>query len=359
MSRHAVKTEADPRRKRRAGTGVIGTLVVVVLIGVVAVVVLAKQFGGASTPKDYPGPGSGSAVVVVKPGDTATAIAKTLAAADVVRTSAAFVAAAGNDSRSRGIVPGTYAMKKQMSADGALALMLDPSARQDVVTIPEGTRLSATLELIAANTRLSLPSLRAAAADVGSLGLPAYAQNPRTAEGFLFPAQYDVAPGDDSAAFLRSMVKRYETTTAGIGLVRRAAAVGRDPYDVLIVASIVQDEVGPADYAKAARVIYNRLERGQRLQLDSTVNYALNRKTAGVTIADTQVASPYNTYLIAGLPPTPINSPGQAAIEAALAPVKGPWLYWVTTNLTTGETKFATTYQEFTRYKAEFDASQR
>ena len=96
-----------------------------------------------------------------------------------------------------------------------------------------------------------------------------------------------------------------------------------------------------------------------KLQLDSTVNYALNRTTARVSIADTRVDSPYNTYLVNGLPPTPINSPGAAAIEAALDPTPGPWLYWVTTDLATGTTKFATTYQEFEQYKAEFDASQR
>ena len=159
--------------------------------------------------------------------------------------------------------------------------------------------------------------------------------------------------------FLRSMVQRYLTTTQGLDLVAKARAAGRDPYDVLITASILEDEVSPADYAKAARVIDNRLARGMKLQLDSTVNYALNRTTARVSIADTRVDSPYNTYLVNGLPPTPINSPGAAAIEAALDPTPGPWLYWVTTDLATGTTKFATTYQEFEQYKAEFDASQR
>jgi UPF0755 protein len=336
---------------------VIVAILVVLALAAAAAFVLLR--GGSDEAADYPGPGTGSVTVVVVEGDTASAIGASLADADVVRSAGAFVAAATADERSLGIVPGTYRMRLQMSAAGALELMLDPATRIDVVTIPEGTRLDDTLDLIAANTRLKLPALQRAAANVGDLGLPAYAGNPATAEGFLFPAQYDVAPDADAAAFLRSMVQRYVTTTEGIDLVARAEAAGKDPYDVLIVASLVQAEVGPDDYAKAVRVIENRLEMGMRLQIDATVNYALDRSTIDVTIADTETASPYNTYANSGLPPTPINSPGEAAIEAALEPADGDWLYWVTTDIDTGLTKFSTNYEDFLEDKAEFDASRR
>jgi UPF0755 protein len=113
---------------------------------------------------------------------------------------------------------------------------------------------------------------------------------------------------------------------------------------------------------KVSRVIYNRLDgpgdqegTNGRLQIDATVNYALHRKgVVAVTTEDTQVDSPYNTYANAGLPPGPINSPGDAAIKAALHPATGDWYYYVTVNLATGETKFGKTYQDFLNFKAEF-----
>jgi len=358
VSRHAVDPRPQRRRRRAGPLALVAVAVVLGLLAVGAVTAVHRLSGSGSAP-DFSGPGTGTVEVVVNAGDSATAIARSLATAGVVKSARAFVNAAGDDPRSRGIAPGTYKLRTRMAAADALGLILSPASRVDVVTVPEGTRLADTLALIAKETRLNLPALTASAGRPGALGLPSYARGSSTPEGFLFPAQYSVAPGADATTFLRSMVERYAQTAEGIRLVARARAVGRDPYDVVIIASIVQDEVSPADYAKAARVIDNRLARGTRLQLDSTVNYALGRKTATVTIADTQIDSPYNTYRHAGLPPTPINSPGAAALEAALNPAVGPWLYWVTTNLATGETKFATTYAEFQRYKAEFDASQR
>jgi UPF0755 protein len=114
--------------------------------------------------------------------------------------------------------------------------------------------------------------------------------------------------------------------------------------------------------AKVSRVIYNRLDGpGDKegtaglLQIDATVNYALHREgVVAVTTADTHVVSPFNTYQNPGLPPGPINSPGDAAIKAALHPAAGPWYYYVTVNLRTGETKFGVTYQDFLRLKQQF-----
>lgn len=348
------------RRQRRVRLIAVVTAVAMVVATVaIGVGALVSSLTSEDTTADYPGPGVGVATVVVEPGDSAAAIAASLAAADVVLTEGAFIDAATADARSRGIVPGTYRLKRQMAAADALALMLDPSSRQDVVTVPEGTRLQATLELIAESTRLQLGELERAAADVGSLGLPAWASEATSPEGFLYPAQYDVAPGADATTFLRSMVARFREVAAELDLAARARSAGRDPYDVVIAASLVQAEVSPSDFGKAARAIDNRLEIGMPLQIDSTVNYALERSTVDVTIADTQVDSPYNTYRVEGLTPTPINSPSGGALAAVLDPVPGDWLYWVTTDIESGLTKFATTYDEFLRYKAEFDASRR
>ena len=128
------------------------------------------------------------------------------------------------------------------------------------------------------------------------------------------------------------------------------------PAEAIIVASLVQAEGGRvADYPKIARVIYNRLDANMQLQLDSTVMYALHRYGILATNQQLQVNSPYNTYQHTGLPPGPIDSPGDAAIQAALHPAKGTWLYFVTVNPKTGVTEFTSSSTTFVQLRAELE----
>jgi UPF0755 protein len=121
------------------------------------------------------------------------------------------------------------------------------------------------------------------------------------------------------------------------------------PYQALIVASLVEAEAKvPEDRAKIARVIYNRMAQGMTLGIDATVLYAIGERTDSLTNSQLQTDSPYNTRLKAGLPPTPINSPGQASIEAALNPAEGDWLYYVLTD-TEGHHYFTDSYSDFQR----------
>ena len=138
----------------------------------------------------------------------------------------------------------------------------------------------------------------------------------------------------------------------------RARQLGYTPHELMTVASLVEAEAARReDRGKVARVIYNRLEGDETnglLQIDATVNYAANQSLGAVpTEEDLQIDSPYNTYLNPGLPPGPIEAPGDASIEAAANPAEGPWFYYVTVKLRTGETKFAETYDEFLGYKDE------
>jgi UPF0755 protein len=161
---------------------------------------------------------------------------------------------------------------------------------------------------------------------------------------------------------LKDMVDRWKQAATDDGLVSGAQRVGKTPAEVMTIASLIQVEGRGSDMPKISRVIYNRLDgpgdkEGTlgKLQIDATVNYALHRKgVVAVTEADTQVDSPYNTYLHAGLPPGPIDSPGDEAIKAALNPSPGDWYYYLTVNLRTGETKFGKTYQEFLGFKQEY-----
>jgi UPF0755 protein len=152
-------------------------------------------------------------------------------------------------------------------------------------------------------------------------------------------------------------VDRYRAAADKLHLEAAAEKLGYSAHDVMTVASLVQAEARfDDDFNKVARVIYNRLDEGMALQFDSTVHYAVG-KDGGVGTSDDEraVDSPYNTYRNTGLPPTPISAPGDQAIEAALNPAQGSWLYFVTTNPDTGVTKFATSYKEHLRNKAEFD----
>jgi UPF0755 protein len=223
------------------------------------------------------------------------------------------------------------------------------------VVIPEGLRMDTTVELLAKATGIPVATFNAVLAHPAPLGLPPYARgNP---EGFLFPATYDVEPGNTAVGVLSAMVTRFGVSATKIDLVHRAAAVHLTPYQVVVLASIVQAEGTPADFPQIARTIMNRLHVNMKLQLNSTVNYVLKNGMAKLSTTDIATPSPYNTYLHAGLPPGPINSPGEAALDAVLAPAAGNWLYFVTVNPKTGLTKFTDSYAEFLTFKAQLKAN--
>ena len=330
-SRSERRREEAQRRKRRRRRVVLPliTLVVVAVLGAGALIggrSLTSRFG---TTPDYTGSGSGEALVVVKPGDTATDIAATMVSQDVIKSEKAFANAAKQDARALGIQPGTYKLHKQMSGAAALQLILDPSARLlSRVTVPEGLSVAATLKLISEKSKLKLADLQAAANDVKALGLPSYAKG--KPEGFLFPDTYDLEPDTTAAGLLKSMVDEYKAKVDDAGLVQKAAAVNLSPYEMVIVASLVEKETQQADErGKVARVIYNRLDQDFFLGIDAAVLYGLNRSSGGLSEADLAKDTPYNNRIHKGLPPTPIANPGIASLQAAVAPAKGPWLYYV------------------------------
>jgi UPF0755 protein len=363
-------TPAGGRRaekSRRRGPGCLIALVVLALLfgglylGVTKGVDFVKdQFEG--TP-DYPGPGTGEVVFEVKDGDSVTEMGRNLKELDVVKSVDAFTEAAAANPDSTRIQVGFYTMRLQMKAEDALTLLIDPAnAVNAAVTIPEGLRVVDIVQLLAKNTDFSKKEFEAALADTAALGLPAYAEgNP---EGYLFPATYEFGPEAQPADMLKAMVVRWQQAVTDVDLEAKAKALGYTPHEMMTIASLLEAE-GRGDYTpKIARVIYNRLENPDNgvtnglLQIDATVNYALGK--AGIARLtqeeiDSVADNPYNTYTQVGLPPGPIEAPGQAAMEAALNPEAGDWLFYVTVDLATGETKFASTEAEFLEYKAELD----
>jgi UPF0755 protein len=324
----------------------------IVTATVLAVLAIIAVFFLTRGPADFAGPGQGKATVIVARGDSISGIANALTEAEVVASPDAFIQAANDNAKSKSIGPGRYTMLKEMSGTGAVELMLDPKSRADSrLVLPEGLRINQSLEETSSATSIPVGQLNDALQGASELGLPAYANG--NAEGFLFPASYDLAGDETADSTLKMLFTRFNQASKDLNLEAAAKALGQSPYNIMKVASLVQAEGHPRDYAKIARVIYNRLKSGMPLQLDTSVAYGLGITEVSLSADQLRSDTPFNTYVNVGLPQTPINSPGEAAIKAALNPAKGPWLYFVTVNLDTGETIFAKNYNKFLKAKAE------
>lgn len=331
-SRRHAKARARRRRRRRLVLAVVLVAIVGLGYGAYRLSGSLFDFGGAAA--DYQGEGTGTVDVTVQAGDGAAAIGQTLVDAGVVKSVDAFVNAAQNDSRSVGIQPGKYAMRQQMSAASALALLLDPSTKlTETLVIREGAIEPDVLQDLATTLKVPLAQVQDAAKQVSQLVPETYLtpRPPASLEGFLYPATYSFDPGTTPTQALGLIINQYTANDREAGLSDAAAQLKLTPYQALTIASIAESEAKfPGDYAKVARVIMNRIAAKRPLQIDATTIYGA--KLAGVdpkTITYSDYATPYNSYLHAGLTPTPISSPGEAVLAETAAPPAGNWIYYV------------------------------
>ncbi len=345
------------RRRRRGRVAILASLMVFVLIAGAGGAVIYHYYRTYISPPDFSGPGTGRVLVRIMPGQSATAVGERLAALGVVASARAFSNAAKASPQGNALEPGTYLVHKHMQAALALALLLKPSSRvQTRVTIPEGFRLSEIIARLGQATG-NLKGYQQAIARPASLGLPAFAHG--RPEGYLFPATYEIQPGSSPTAVLKSMVQQFNQQAASMGLPAAAARARESEAAVITVASIIQAEGKiPSEYPDIAEVVYNRLNAVPpiKLQLDTTVLYAMSLKHSNAAFSTT-FPSPYNTYLHAGLPPGPIDSPGRTAIEAALHPNHGNLLYFLTINSATGKTLFFSTAAAFDAAVAKYGST--
>ena len=348
--RRLEKVERRRRKRRRHWLTSVVLVIVLVAVGVVGyrAVSYMRDASGASASgvQDYQGTGEEEVEVTIPEGASGQLIGELLQDAGVVATASAFVEAYKANANSGNIQSGTYTLKTRMSAANAVAALLDPTSKSEhVLTVPEGFTKDQVKERLMAVGGFTADEVDAAYADTAAIGLPDVAGG--NVEGWLASSTYDI-PKDTSAT---EVVAQMISTTTG-----RLKALGvaeQDYQQVLIKASIVEREVSlPKYYGQVARVIENRLkdtggETQGLLQMDSTVLYGLGR-VGGIPSAEETAdgSNAYNTYQHAGLPPTPIGSPSQEVIEAVISPPAGDWLYFVTVDLSTGETLFATTHAE-------------
>ncbi|MEO8888989.1 MAG: endolytic transglycosylase MltG [Jatrophihabitantaceae bacterium] len=325
------------RRRRNRRVLVILSLLVVVVVGVSAWLIVPKVIDLFSPP-DYSGSGSGSVSITVATGDTAADIGATLLKDGVVESTKAFTDAASGNAASQNIQPGTYTLRKHMSAKSALNLLLNPKSRNAAgdLAVTEG---ATTFDVLARLVQILGPGKRSAIVqaldNASALGFPlGYA--PKTGkitstEGFLYPATYSIDPTGSIVADLQRMLGKFAEHDRATGFAADAAKLKLTPYGALIIASIAQSEARfPADMAKVARVILNRMAIAKPLQIDATSVYGA--KVLGLDptkVVFSQIDSPYNSYTHAGLPPTPISNPGPDALDAAVHPTAGDWTYYV------------------------------
>ncbi|UUU20234.1 endolytic transglycosylase MltG [Streptomyces sp. DSM 40750] len=227
--------------------------------------------------------------------------------------------------------------------------------RPTSLVIPEGWRSGQVYEAVDKALALPAGSTKKSLAKA-KLTLPADAEgNP---EGYLFPATYPLEEKSTPESLLTFMVETAHKKFNGGQVTAGAQRNAMNVYQAVTIASIIQAEAAiEADMGKVARVVFNRLERGMPLQMDSTINYALNRSTLDTSIGDTKIDSPYNSYQRMGLPPTPIANPGEEAMRAAINPTPGDWLYFVTVK--PGDTRFTANYEEHLRNVAEFNQNRK
>ncbi|MFH8256771.1 endolytic transglycosylase MltG [Streptomyces roseolus] len=358
-------------RKRKGKNGMACLVVAAVLVGGVGGIgyfgyqFWQGQFGEAP---DYAGGGSGEVQVEIPKGAFGNEIGNILKQAGVVKSVDAFVAAQKKNEKGNSIQAGAYTLKKEMSAESAVALMLDPASQANLI-IPEGKRNAWVYEQI--DTRLGLDpgsTKEIAVSKADSLGLPDWAKNHKNVkdplEGFLFPASYPVAKGSKPEEALKKMVSRANQEYTKLDLEGKAKAHGlENAWELVTVASLVQAEGKTHDdFRKMAEVIYNRLqpdntETNRKLQFDSALNYLKGQSEIKISENEANTnQDPYNTYTQVGLPPGPISNPGVEALAAMLDPTKDGWMYFVATD-GMSKTEFAKTYAEFEKLKDKFNAN--
>jgi UPF0755 protein len=332
----------DSRRPRRrwiawtAGAALLG------MLGVVIVSLLASGVFSSNS-DDYTGSGSGEVLFTINEGEIGDQIANNLVDAGVIKSFDPFYALLLAQEPAAVFIPGVYALKQQMSSPAALDALLDPANRvENRVVIPEGTVLSVALVTIAESLQIPLEEVQAAAADVASFGLPPEAT---TLEGFVYPATYTFNPGVSAVEVLTTMVSESLATLDALGV------PVEERWHTIVMASVIQRESGsPENDFMVSRVFQNRIDQGMTLGSDVTTCYGaglVGKDCIYITQAQLDDATNlYNTRLLPGLPIGPISNPGKTAMDAARNPADGPWLFFVTVNLQTGETIFSETVEE-------------
>jgi UPF0755 protein len=333
-------------RLTRRGRTVLGVLALLVVVGLGAGVWVLRQVN--------PGGGPGAKVAVdIAPGTSVAGVATRLEAKGVVTSARIFRLYLKVRGGAGAIQAGEYELRTNLSmGEAKAALRRGPSIRFEKLTIPEGLTLDQIADRVGALPGRSRDKFLTAARS-GTVRSKWQPPGNNNLEGLLFPDTYLVTDREDETAIVRRLVGRFDQVTDEVGLPAAVGPTGLGPYQLVVAASLVESEAKVKDDRPLiASVISNRLQKGMRLQIDATVLYALGEHKTRVLYKDLEIDSPYNTYRVDGLPPTPISAVGKASLEAMLHPADTTYLYYVLSDKN-GKHAFATTPSEFEALKAE------
>ena len=293
-------------------------------------------------------------VEVVK-GDTLSTVAAKLEKAGVIESALVFKVEARVDGNSdTSIKTGRYTFSPGADTDAILSKLTAGEAVPSVsVTLPEGLTLPETARAVAEGTEIPAGEFEAAArrTDYGYAFLESEAIE--TTEGYLFPRRYDFEEGVTAPQVVDRMLAQYLIETQGLDIAGVGERLDLTEHELVTVASLIEKEsANAAERPVIASVIYNRIRKDMPLQIDATIQYALERPKESLSYADLKVDSPYNTYENAGLPPGPICSPSLESLQAAMDPEDTNYLYYVL-KANDEEHFFTEDYRAFLREKEE------
>lgn len=323
----------QPLKRKRRTLLIALALVLGSALAVNPVMQLVDSVVSRFTVEDYVGQGEGTVVIVIEEGDLGEDVARKLLAADVIKSFDAIYRPMLQSDLV--IFPGHYEFPLQIPGAEALRILMEAKPITNSVTIPEGFQIAQIVPLLSENLGIAESELFAAIEEANR-NYPG-----PTLEGYLFPATYQFSPDANAESVISEMLARMEQELDKFNVNLS------DSLELLTLASIIQEEARlREDFYKVSTVFNNRIEKGMLLQTDPTVKYYYEGsiKSFQQGVADTK--NPYNTYVYPGLPPGPISSPGTLAIEAALNPSPGDYLFFVTINLDSGETIFSETLRE-------------
>jgi UPF0755 protein len=337
------------RRKRRsnAGPALLGILLVVAVLGA-SYLIYAGAVGGGDV-----GAQEGPVHVEVVKGDTLSDVADKLEAAGVIKSAFVFKLQARYEGYGTQIQTGRYTFERGQDADVIFhKLAAGKAVPTVVVTVPEGLTIDETAQAVAKDSGVSAAQFERAARqtdyDYAFLEHPGI----RTTEGYLYPARYDFEKGVTARQVVDRLLGQYLVETQDLDIAGARDRLGLTEHQLVTVASLIEKEAAsPREKPLVASVIYNRLDKDMPLQIDATIQYALEKPKENLSLRDLKVESPYNTYENKGLPPGPICSPSRESLKAALNPANTNYLYYVLK--ANGQSHFFTSdYQDFLRAKA-------
>ena len=300
-----------------------------------------------------PGDGEGTVAITIPEGASADQIADILTENDVVSNGTLFKLRLSLAGKSDSVQASRYLLAHNMSYGAAIDRLTEGGDKL-TVTIPEGEDRNQIAAQIA-DLGISGDYLAASKSFPGFDPNKYGANNPKSLEGFLFPATYDLAQGTDANALVGEQLNAFQQNISGVDL-SYAKSKNLTVYDVLIIASMIDKEVQvPSERALVAAVIYNRLHRGMPLGIDATTRFQFQNYTGEITQAQLESPSPYNTRIHAGLTPTPIGNPGLAAIQAAAKPAKVNYTFYVLKADGNGQHCFTASEQEFNQLVAAYN----